>query len=39
MPFGEKADASDPVSAPLKGEFAEARGPRRTGVCCVSPVQ
>ena len=33
--FGEKADALNPMSEPLEGEFTESRGPRETKVCCV----
>ena len=35
--FGKKADASDSASETVKREVAEARGPRRTDACCVSP--
>ena len=36
--FGKKADASDSASETVKREVAEARGPRRTDACCVSPI-
>ena len=36
-PFGKKASALDAASETVKREVAEARGPRRTGACCVSP--
>ena len=36
--FGKKADASDSVSETVKRDVAEARGPRRTDACCVSPI-
>ena len=36
--FGKKASASDSVSETVKREVAEARGPRRTDACCVSPI-
>ena len=36
MPFGKKASASDSASETVTREVAEARGPRRTGACCVS---
>ena len=36
--FGKKADASDSASETVKREGAEARGPRRTDACCVSPI-
>ena len=35
--LGKKADASDSASESVKREGAEARGPRRTDACCVSP--
>ena len=35
--FGKKASASDSASETVKREVAEARGPRRTDACCVSP--
>ena len=38
MPFGRQADTSDSASEIVKKEFTEARGPRRTGACCVSPM-
>ena len=37
-PFGKKADALDSASKTVRREVAEARGPRRTDACCVSPV-
>ena len=36
--FGKKADASDSASETVKREVVEARGPRRTDACCVSPI-
>ena len=36
--FAKKADASDSASETVKREVAEARGPRRTDACCVSPI-
>ena len=38
-PFGKKASASDSAGETVKREGAEARGPRRTDACCVSPMK
>ena len=38
-PFGKKSEASDSASETVKRAVAEARGPRRTDACCVSPIK
>ena len=37
--LGRKRTASDSASETVKREVAEARGPRRTDACCVSPIE